>query len=140
MRVDDAFYAAAGRRIEYFAVGLGAAATVVSAPVWGGRAAVGVGAGALLSWLNFRWLKQGVAALVTVSTAQAGAEKVRVPKRVYLKFLGRYASLIVVAYVILRVSSVPAVAVLSGLFAVVAAVLMELLYELSRGWQESREN
>lgn len=140
MRAGELFYRAAERRIEYFAVVLGAAATMIAVPVWGGRAALGVGAGALLSWLNFRWLKQGVAALVTVSTAQAGAEEVRVPKRVYLKFLGRYASLIVVAYVILRVSSVPALALLSGLFAIVAAVLMELLYELSRGWQESRED
>jgi hypothetical protein len=140
MRADELFYGAAERRIEYFAVGLGVAATAFAAPVWGARAAVGVGAGALLSWLNFRWLKQGVGALVTLSTAQAGAEKVRVPKRVYWKFLGRYALVIVVAYVILRRSSVPALALLSGLFAIVAAVLMELLYELSRGWHGSQES
>lgn len=139
MRADELFYRAAERRIEYFAVGLGVAATAFAAPMWGARAAAGVGAGALLSWLNFRWLKQGVAALVTVSTAQAGAEEVRVPKRVYLKFLGRYASLIVVAYVILRGSSVPALALLSGLLAIVAAVLVELVYELSRGSRRSQE-
>ncbi len=134
MTADELFYRAAERRIEYFAVGLGAAATMIAAPLWGARAAVGVGAGALLAWLNFRWLKQGVGALVTLSTAQAGAEKVRVPARVYWKFLGRYALLIIGAYVILSRFSVPVMALLGGLLAVVAAVLAELIYELSRGW------
>ena len=139
MAADDAFYAAAERRIEYLAVGLGAAATALAGPVWGVRAAVGVGVGALLSWLNFRWLKQGVTVLVTLATAQAGTDKPRVPRMVYAKLIGRYALLIIGAYAIVALFRVPVMALFGGLFAVVAAVLAELIYKLSRGWRGSQK-
>ena len=129
----EAFYRAAERRIEYLTLGLGAAATLVTSVRWGWRAGAGLALGAALAWVNYRWLKQGVAALVQLSATQAGAEQVRVPKRVYLKFFGRFALLIVVVYAILSRSLLPAAGVLAGLFALVAAVLLELLYELVRG-------
>jgi uncharacterized membrane protein YvlD (DUF360 family) len=133
MAGDEGFYKAAERRIEYLTIGVGAAATLVAAWGWGWRAATGMAVGCALSWLNYRWLKQGVAGLVTLSTVQAGAAKPRIPKRVYAKFLGRYVLLIAGAYVILTRFSLPAMALLGGLFAVVAAVLLELIYELVRG-------
>ena len=37
---------------------------------WGPKAGASLAAGALLSWLNFRWMKQGVGALVPLATAQ----------------------------------------------------------------------
>jgi hypothetical protein len=92
-----------------------------------------VAVGAALTWLNFRWLKQGVGALVAVSTAQAASEHPRVPVSVYIKFFGRFALLLLVVYVILLRSLLPLAAVLGGLFAVVAAVMIELLFELVRG-------
>src|ERR1700737_4862479 len=133
MAEDEGFYKAAERRIEYLTTGVGAAATLAAAWGWGWRAATGIAVVCALSWLNYRWLKQGVSTLVTLSTAQAGATKPRIPKRVYAKFLGRYLLLITVAYVILSRFSLPAMALLGGLFAVVAAVLLELIYELVRG-------
>jgi hypothetical protein len=96
-----------------------------------------VAVGAALAWLNFRWLKQGVAALVKLSTAQAGAEHARVPTGVYVKFFGRFAILLIVVYGILSRSLLPAAAVLGGLFAVVAAVMFELVWELVRGKRET---
>lgn len=133
MTEGDAFYRAAERRIEYLTLGLGAAATLVAAVRWGWRAGAGLALGAALAWVNYRWLKQGVAALVKLSAEQAGAEQARVPKRVYLKFFGRFALLIVVVYAILSRSLLPAAAVLAGLFALAAAVLLELLHELVWG-------
>ena len=129
----DSFYGAAERRIEWLTLALGVAGAVFAAARWGWRHGAGVGVGTLLTWLNFRWLKQGVGALVTVSTAQAGSEQARVPRSVYVKFLGRFALLLLVVYVILSRSLLPVAAVMAGLFALVAAVMIELLFELARG-------
>lgn len=129
----DSFYGAAERRIEWITLALGAAGGVFAAVRWGWRPGAGVALGAVLTWLNFHWMKQGVGALVAVSTAQSGSDQARVPRTVYVKFFGRFALLLLVVYVILSRSLLPVWAVLAGLFAVVAAVLMELLFELARG-------
>lgn len=126
----DAFCASAEKRIEYLTIGTGILATVLVAIFCGAKSGASLAAGAALSWLNFRWMKQGISALIPLATAQADAEKVRIPKKVYFKFLGRYALLLVVAYVILSRLRLPAVFLIAGLFAVVAAVLMELIFEL----------
>jgi hypothetical protein len=47
--------------------------------------------------------------------------------------VGRYALLIAAAYVILRGFSLPPMSVLAGFFAVVAAVIVELIGQLFRG-------
>jgi hypothetical protein len=133
MAEPDSFYRAAEWRIEWLTLALGLAGTLFVAVRWGWRPGAGVALGAGLTWLNFRWLKQGVGALVTVSTAQVGSEKARVPRTVYLKFFGRFALLLLVVYVILSRSLLPVAAVLGGLFAVVAAVMIELIFELARG-------
>jgi ATP synthase I subunit len=133
-----AFYAAAERRIEYLTVAIGAAVAIGVAIFWNWRAGVGVACGAALSWINYRWMKQGVGTLARLSTAQAGTEKAHVPPSVYLKFLGRYALLIVVAYAILRGFKLPAASLLAGLFAVIAAVIVELVGQLFRSGPVSR--
>src|SRR2546430_9033092 len=46
--------------------------------------AAGLAIGTALGWLNFRWLRRAVDALVIVSTAQADREKARVPLTAYL--------------------------------------------------------
>jgi small-conductance mechanosensitive channel len=140
MQPDDAFYAASERRIEYLTIAIGAAAAIAAAIIWGWRTAAGVASGAALSWINYRWLKQGVATLARLSTAQAGTEKARVPPSVYLKFFGRYALLIVAAYAILRGFKLSAASLLAGFFAVIAAVLVELIGQLFRSGPEPRED
>ena len=132
MAADDAYYAAAERRIEYVTLGLGAAGAICAAVLWTPRAAAGVAAGAVLAWLNYRWLKLGVGALAGFSKAQAGAAKVHVPTSVYFKFMGRYALLILGAYVILTRFGVPVASLLAGFGAVVAAVLLEVVAQLFR--------
>jgi small-conductance mechanosensitive channel len=130
MAADEAYYAAAERRIEYVTLGLGAAGAICAAILWSPRAAAGVAAGAVLAWLNYRWLKLGVGALAHLSKAQEGAAKVRVPASVYFKFMGRYALLILAAYVILTRLGVPVASLLAGFGAVVAAVLAEVVAQL----------
>ena len=132
MAEPDSFYLAAEWRIEWLTLALGLAGALFAAVRWGWRPGAGVALGAALTWLNFRWLKQGVGALVTVSTAQAGSERARVPRTVYLKFFGRFALLLLVVYVILSRSLLPVAAGLGGMFAVVAAVMIELIFELAR--------
>jgi hypothetical protein len=138
MAEDESFYAAAERRIEHFTLAIGAIASIATGTFWNLKAGAGVAAGALLSWINYRWLKQGINALARLSTEQAGAEKPRVPASVYLKFLGRYALLIVAAYAILRGFSLPAPSFMAGLFAVVAAVLVEMTVQLFRSGPQPR--
>ena len=129
---DEAFYAAAERRIEYLTIGIGAAVAICVGIVWSVRAGAGVAVGAFLSWINFRWMKQGISALARLSS-QHNVEKPRIPKTAYAKLLGRYALLIVAAYVILRGFRSMAASLLGGLFAGVAAVLVELIGQLFRG-------
>lgn len=132
MAADDAFYAAAERRIEYFALGIGIAGVAIIWFAWGGRTAAGFAAGAILSWINYRWMKQGVGTLARLSVAQAGARRAQVPAGVYFKFIGRYALLIVAAYAILRGIKPPAASLLAGFFTIIAAVLVEMVGQLFR--------
>jgi ATP synthase I chain len=124
MANNAAFYAAAERRIEYLTLAVGGAAAIVAAILWRASAAAGIVIGALLSWVNFRWMRHGVGVLARLSIAQEGAEKPRVPKRTYLKMAARYALLIATAYVILRGFGSMALGLLCGLFAAVPAVLI----------------
>jgi hypothetical protein len=128
----DMNYSAAEHRIEWMTLALGLAGAALALARWGSLPAAGVALGAVLAWLNFRWLKQGVGALVKLSTAQAGEEHPRVPVSIYFKFFGRYALLLAVVYVILSRSLLPVAAVLGGLFAVIAAVMIEVMWELVR--------
>jgi hypothetical protein len=132
MAGDEAFYRAAERRLEWLIAGIGIVATAATWFVWGGRAASGVAAGAILSWVNYRWMKQGVDTLARLSTAQAGTQRAQVPVSVYMKFLGRYALLIIAAYAILRAVRPPVASLLAGFFSVIAAVLVEMVGQLFR--------
>jgi hypothetical protein len=127
-------YGRAEWRIELFSVGAGMLATALIACLASFGAALSFLIGAGMSWLNFRWLKHGVTALVELSVAQyeaqEGAHKPRVPAGVFVKFVGRYLLLLLVAYVILSRLQWPAVYLIAGLFVVVAAVLLELVLEL----------
>jgi len=133
MAESESIYVAAEHRIEWMTLAFGLAGALFVLIRWGWRPGVGVALGATLAWLNFRWLKQGVTALVKISTTQANSEHARVPMTVYAKLFGRFALLLVAVYVILSRSWLPVAAVIGGLFAVVAAVMIELMWELLRG-------
>ena len=105
MAGDEEFYSARGAPDRVVDCGDRCRRDRCGLVLWGGRAAAGLAAGAVLSWVNYRWMKQGVDTLARLSTAQAGTQRAQVPASVYLKFLGRYALLIVAAYAILRAFS-----------------------------------
>ena len=129
---NEAFGSATLRRIEWLTLAIGAAGSVAAGWRWGWRGAVGLAIGAILSWLNFRWLKGSVLAFGRVATAaDENAQTVRVPKSAYFKFFGRFVLLLVAVYVILTHSAFPAVALLAGLFASAAAVVLGVLWELA---------
>jgi hypothetical protein len=136
----ESFYEMAERRIELLSVAVGATATLGVAIRWGWRAAAGFGIGASLAWVNYRWLKQGATAMTQLAIARSDSPKVRIPTLVYVKFFGRFVLVVAVVYVILARSSLPVVAVLAGLFTLVAAILIELVYELFRGAGQADEN
>ena len=50
------------------------AGALCAGSVWGARAGMGVAAGAALSWMNYRWMRQGVD---TLSRGFPGRSRVR---------------------------------------------------------------
>jgi hypothetical protein len=119
---DEGFYQRAEARIARVIMAL-AAGGAVSMLVWRGWAwGAGFTLGAAASWLGFHWLRQVVHAV-------SGTAR---PRR-RLALLGglRYVLLGCGAYVILRYSSISMAAALAGLFVSAAAVVIEILFELT---------
>ena len=92
--------------------------------LYSAKAALSVGVGALLSYVNFRWLKQAVDFLVNTPD--------RSPRRVLAQFVGRYALIAVVLYVTIRGSLLELVFVFAGLLVYVGAILIECVSEVVR--------
>src|ERR1019366_190240 len=101
-----------------WAIGAGGAVALVAWRWWWGAGWV---IGTAVSALNFRWLKQLVLAI--------GGEAAKPRKAVFLGM--RYVLLGGGAYVILRFSAISLPAALSGLFVSVAAVIVEIILELT---------
>ncbi len=137
MTIDEDASSVLVRSVEHWTVALGAFGALAAGLRWGWHAGAGVAVGALLSWLNYRWLKQGVISLTTISVEQAGAEKVRVPKFVYVKFFGRFVLLLAVVCVILWRFDRLVAAVLGGFLAGVAGVLAAMIAHLLRSMRQA---
>jgi hypothetical protein len=144
----EPFGSATVRHIEWLTLLLGGLGAAWAGWRWGWRGAVGLMLGALLSWINLRWLKGSVTAF-GAAAAQAGAAAAQanppgepasapsgmpqpapVPRGAYFKFFGRFALLLGAVYVILTRTWFPALSVLAGLFASAAGVLVGLAGEL----------
>ena len=120
------------RRISWRTLLIGSVAALLVAllrdRLWG----AGLSIGAALAWLNFRWLRRGLDALVMASTAQAGKEKPAVPLLNYFGMLFRYGLIALAVYVIFEYLSVPLVSMVVGLCALGAATVVASVYEISR--------
>jgi hypothetical protein len=90
------------------------------------KGAASLAAGAALSYINFRWLKQAVDFVV-----QAGAEG-GVARRVVIRFVGRYVLIALFLYVTIRSSVLDIVFVFAGLLVYVLAILIECVSEVCR--------
>jgi hypothetical protein len=99
--------------------------------VWAG----GLLIGAVLAWMNFRWLRRGLDALVAASTAQAGVEKPRVPLGAYFGAVFRYGLIALSVYVIFKLLKVPLASMVVGMCALAAAAIAASVYEL---WHSER--
>jgi hypothetical protein len=138
MRASDSPSILTGKRVEWLTLGLGAIAALIVGPRWGWETSLGLAVGCLLSWINFRWLRQSVTSLVQSSLTGESPSRSKVVRVAIFKFLGRFVILGGVVYVILLRSLLPAEAVLAGLFAAVGAVLIEMIYLLIRGLRRSK--
>jgi len=123
MDPDQAHFDAALRRITRGSLALAAAGCLVCLILRGWTAAVAFLLGAAASYLNFRWLKKLVDAL-------GGAAHTRSSPRFAILIGLRYLLLAAGAYVIVNFTALSLPAALTGLFVPVAAVILEIMFEL----------
>jgi len=109
------------RRVWWLILVISLAGSAAALAVWGIRAAAGFAIGAGISAANYRWLKR------TVDLLGSGER----PKKASGGLLAlRYLILGAGAYVTINYFGLSVLAVLAGLLAAVAAVILEILYEL----------
>jgi ATP synthase I chain len=125
-------FARTEQRIAWLTLVLGGATAIIVAilrhPAW----AKGLAIGTVLAWLNFRWLKRGLDALVAVSTAQEGFAKPQIPVGTWFRLMFRYGLIAFCVYVIFEVLKVPLASMVVGLCALGAATITASVYEILR--------
>jgi hypothetical protein len=102
--------------------------TILRHPAW----AEGLAIGTALAWLNFRWLRRGLDALVGVATAQEGFAKPQIPVGTWFRLMFRYGLIAFCVYVIFEVLKVPLASMVVGLCALGAATITASVYEILR--------
>jgi hypothetical protein len=127
-----AAYARTERRIAWLTLFLGGATAIIVAIMRHWPWAEGLAIGTALAWLNFRWLKRGLDALVVVATAQEGAAKPRIPFGTWLRLTSRYGLIAFCVYVIFMYLKVPLASMVVGLCALGAATIAASVYEILR--------
>ncbi len=127
-----AAFARTEQRIGWLTLVLGGAAAIIVAilrhPAW----AEGLAMGTVLAWLNFRWLKRGLDALVLAATAQEGFAKPQIPVGTWFRLMFRYGLIGFCVYVIFEVLKVPLASMVVGLCALGAATITASVYEILR--------
>ena len=113
----------ARQRIAWLTLALGFAAALIWFFAKSHKEGTGLAIGTALAWLNYRWLDQGLGALVSVAQAREGSEQARVPTGIYVS---------------LHYFAVPLVAMILGLLALGAGAFAESLYEIFAAFQSSR--
>ena len=132
--VDVAPYAVTERRIARLTLVLGGIACVGAYFVFSIRVGAGVLIGALLAWINFRWLKSALDTVTRAATGQTRSSKARVPLGSLFGLIGRYFLIGVSVYVIFVCFAIPILSMLVGLCALGAATIGASLYEVFQFW------
>jgi small-conductance mechanosensitive channel len=132
--VNVAPYALTERRIARLTLVLGGIASTGACFLFPVRVGAGVLVGALLAWVNFRWLKNALDTVARVSTAQAEFPKARLPLGSLFGLIGRYFLIAVSVYVIFISFGIPILSMLVGLCALGAATIGASLYEVFQSW------
>ena len=124
--VDD-LYSGALVRIRHFMLVLGIALSVATWWKFGRSAGLGFLLGCVIAYLNFHWLKSGVAGLADRVT---NTGKRQSGKGIVARFVLRYALLAAAAYGILTSFPASLRGLFAGLFLPVGAIACEAAYEL----------
>jgi small-conductance mechanosensitive channel len=122
--------AATERRIAWLTLLIGFVTAAILELIRQRPWATGLAIGTVLAWLNFRWLKRGLDALVAASEAQQGREKPQVPLATYFTAIFRYGLLALAVYVIFTYIHVPIGSMVVGLCALAAATLAASVWEI----------
>lgn len=125
--LENEFYSRAYPRILRFMLGMGIVSLILLFARFGRAVALGFLIGAVISGLNFYWLKQVVSALadgITESFQRGSATGV------IIRFLARYVLIAVIAYAIFSSSTINIYGFFAGLFLPVAAMFGEAFFEL----------
>jgi ATP synthase I chain len=125
-------YAQSESRISFLTLLLGVVTALPVSHFYGWRWGLGILIGAMLAWVNFRWLKQGLDALTVAATAQANQPKARVPLLTYFKAMFRYGLIALSVYVIFKYLNVPVLSMIFGLCALGAATVAVGVQEIMR--------
>jgi small-conductance mechanosensitive channel len=118
------------RRIARLTLLIGFLASVAAGFLYSVRIGFGVLVGAILAWINFRWLERAVSAIARASAAQEGSPAARVPVTSYLGIIARYALIAGVVYVIFSRLRIPVLSMLVGLCALGAAAIFSTVWEV----------
>jgi hypothetical protein len=127
-----AVFARTEQRIAWLTLTLGGATAILVAILRHSAWAEGLAIGTVLAWLNFRWLKRGLDALVAVSTAQEGFAKPQIPVGTWFRLMFRYGLIAFCVYVIFEYLKVPLASMVVGLCALGAATIAASVYEILR--------
>ena len=123
------------RRLWKISLGLGLPACLAALILGGLDSGLGFLAGAALSWINFRWLRQGVDRLLAgVLTSRPSPG--RTARVAIFKYFLRYALIGLLLYATFRIEILEVFGFFSGLLLVVAAVLVECVLQVVKGWKE----
>lgn len=122
----DAWFDGLDRRLDRSSLILTLAAIPAALYFYSLTAALSVAIGAGLSYVNFRWLKQGVDFLILQGGEGGGG------RRVLFRFIARYALIALFLYVTIRSSLLQLVFVFAGLLVYIAAILIECITEVGR--------
>jgi small-conductance mechanosensitive channel len=127
---DAAQYELTERRIAQLTLIVGVLAAVGASFLFTMRVGAGVLVGAVLAWINFRWLGNALDAVTRASIAQEGSPQARVPVLSYLGMIARYALIAGVVYVIFSRLQIPVLSMLVGLCALGVATMTATVWEV----------
>lgn len=123
-------YEVTERRIARLTLIVGALVSAGASYRFSIRIGAGVLIGAILAWINFRWLERAMDSIARASTAQAGSPEARVPVSSYLGMIARYALIAAVVYVIFSRLRIPVLSMLVGLCALGVAAMFATVWEV----------
>jgi hypothetical protein len=133
---DESYYLGIEQRLTRSSICLGVATTTILL-LWGGVNLAGSFVlGALLSYVNFCWLKEGVDHLLITEFMAVPAR--RSTRKIIVKYFLRYALIGAVLYAIVRVKFLDVRIAFLGLLLFVAAILFECIYQVIKGLSDGR--